>query len=76
MIMASKVFDLLSDLAKDSKKLSDFKKDPDSVMSKYGLTDDQKTKIKNSMNNKEHDDFFDLIKNEITAHSMAVYTEP
>ena len=74
--MASKVFDLLSDLAKDSKKLDDFKKDPDAVMNKYGLTDDQKTKIKNSMNNSQHDDFFDLIKNEISAHSLAIYNEP
>ncbi|MCB0490730.1 MAG: hypothetical protein KDC99_19820, partial [Cyclobacteriaceae bacterium] len=69
------LFDMLSDLAKNSQALSDFKKDPDATMTKYGLSDDQKKKIKNSMNG-QHADFTKVVQDEVKAHSLAIFDAP
>ncbi|HAX85498.1 MAG TPA: hypothetical protein DCY91_04320 [Cyanobacteria bacterium UBA11370] len=44
--MSSPLFNLLADLAKDSEKLQALASDPDSLLSQYELTDEQKELIK------------------------------
>jgi hypothetical protein len=54
--MGSKLFDMLSDLAKSPKKREAFKADPDGVMTKYGLSKKQRALLKSAYkNNRQHD---------------------
>lgn len=54
--MASQLFTFMADLANDSGKLEEFKKNPESVMHDYKLTPEQKKQILSMKNdNKQHD---------------------
>jgi len=65
--MASGLFDMLADLAKDPSLLSSFTSNPDSVMDNYYLTQDQKTHIKSSLHNGMSHDFYKVIGDEAHA---------
>jgi hypothetical protein len=66
--MASKLFNMLSDLAKDAKIRDKFKKDPDAVMTEYGLSDAQKKALNESMKQGKHDSFHKAMKDEANEH--------
>lgn len=66
--MASGLFDLLSNLAKDANLLKQFKADPDAVMDQYGLTDAQKTALKESCLKNKHHQFFSAVSDEAQKH--------
>ena len=53
--MASTLNNMLSDLAKNPSLLDEFKADPDSVMDKYGVADDEKAMIHNAVSNNQND---------------------
>ena len=52
---SSKLFDMLSDLAKDPKLMTEFKKDPAALMRKYRLTKKQVDMIRSAMKGNQHD---------------------
>ena len=62
--MASGLFDLLSDLAKDPNLLNQFKANPDQVMAQYDITGQNKSLVKSSIKDGKHHDFFKAIGDE------------
>jgi hypothetical protein len=66
--MASGLFDMLSDLAKNSSLLAQFKANPDAVMDQYGLTAAQKNALKESLHKGKHHHFFSAISDEAQQH--------
>lgn len=62
--MASGLFDMLADLARNQGLLAAFKHDPDSVMDKYNLSEEQKAHLKSSLHDGKHHDFFKAIGDE------------
>ena len=65
--MASGLFDMLADLAKDPNLLKAFNSDPDSVMDSYYLTQGQKTHLSSSLHGGMSHDFFKAIGDEAHA---------
>lgn len=66
--MASGLFDMLSELAKNSQLLANFKANPDAVMAQYGLTEAQKTALKESLQKGKHHHFFSVVSEEAQQH--------
>jgi len=62
--MASGLFDMLSDLAKDAALLAKFKNDPDDVMKDYQINNDLKKHIKSAVEDGKHHDFFKAVGDE------------
>lgn len=62
--MASGLFDMLSDLAKDPALLASFRADPDNVMTTYGLSKAQKDALLESIKNGKHHHFFSAVSEE------------
>ena len=53
--MASELFSMLADLAKDPKKLDKFHSDPATIMDKYGLSTTQKRLMKSASRGNQQD---------------------
>jgi glutathionylspermidine synthase len=66
--MASGLFDMLSELAKNSQLLASFKANPDAVMEQYGLTAAQKEALKQSFHKGKHHHFYSVVSEEAQQH--------
>ncbi len=66
--MASGLFDMLSELAKNAQLLADFKANPDAVMGQYGLTEAQKNALKESLLKGKHHHFYSAVSEEAQQH--------
>ena len=62
--MASGLFDMLSDLAKDPALLAKFKADPNDVMKDYDISNESKKHVTSSVEDGKHHDFLKAVGDE------------